>query len=77
MPSPDEQDLIEVRPDEGFDVNRLRRYLRDRLPGAHDEMTVRQFSGGKANLTYLLNFGDSTGIRIAPAAIGRLCAVGT
>ncbi|MCY3914777.1 MAG: phosphotransferase family protein [Chloroflexi bacterium] len=59
MPRPDEQDLIEVRPDERFDAIRLGRYLRDRLSGADGEMSVRQFSGGKANLTYLLTFGES------------------
>ena len=59
MLSPDEHDLIEVRADERFDEIRLRRYLRDRLPGADSEMTVKQFSGGKANLTYLLTFGAS------------------
>ncbi len=59
MSSPDEQDLIEVRPDERFDEIGLWRYLRDCLPGAHNDMTVKQFSGGKANLTYLLTFGDS------------------
>ena len=59
MASPDELDLIEVRPDERFDVSRLQRYLQDRLRGADSEMTVKQFSGGKANLTYLLTFGES------------------
>ncbi len=59
MSSPDKHDLIEVRPDERFDESRLGRYLRDRLPGAQDDMSVRQFSGGKANLTYLLTFGES------------------
>ena len=56
MPSPDEQDLIEVRPDERFDEARLQRYLRGRVAGADADMTVRQFGGGKANLTYLLTF---------------------
>jgi len=60
MSSPAEHDLIEVRADERFDEMRLRRYLRDRLPGAQGEMIVRQFSGGKANLTYLLAFGESS-----------------
>ena len=59
MSSSDEQDLIEVRPDERFDEIRLQQYLRNHLPGAHGEMTVRQFGGGKANLTYLLTFDDS------------------
>ncbi len=59
MPSPDEHDLIEVRADERFDEARLQGYLRDRVPGADGEMTVRQFGGGKANLTYLLTFDAS------------------
>jgi aminoglycoside phosphotransferase (APT) family kinase protein len=49
---------IEVRPDERFDTARLHAYLKDRLPGSNRELTVRQFSRGKANLTYLLRFGD-------------------
>ena len=52
-------DLIAVRADERFDEARLRSYLRGRLAGANGEMTVRQFAGGKANLTYLLEFGGS------------------
>ena len=54
-----EHDLIEVRPDERFDEARLQRYLRGKLSGAENAMTVRQFAGGKANLTYLLEFGES------------------
>lgn len=54
-----EQDLIDVRPDERFDEARLQRYLRGRLAGAENAMSVRQFAGGKANLTYLLEFGES------------------
>ena len=56
MPSPDERDLIDVRQDERFDEARLQNYLRDRLDGADGELAVRQFGGGKANLTYLLTF---------------------
>ena len=56
MPAADEQDLIDVRQDERFDKVRLQNYLRDRLAGADGELAVRQFGGGKANLTYLLTF---------------------
>ncbi|HSJ28570.1 MAG TPA: phosphotransferase family protein [Acidimicrobiia bacterium] len=49
---------IEVRPDERFDVTRLHEYLRGQLPGAEAPLHVRQFSRGKANLTYLLRFGE-------------------
>ena len=49
---------IEVRPDERIDVAGLADWLRGRLPGAGAPLTVRQFSRGKANLTYLLRFGE-------------------
>src|SRR5574340_843555 len=50
-------DTIEVRPDERFDEAALGRYLEGRLPGAEGTLSVRQFGGGAANLTYLLDFG--------------------
>lgn len=53
-----QQVLIDVRPDERFDEARLQRYLRGKLPVAEQAMSVRQFAGGKANLTYLLEFGE-------------------
>lgn len=51
-------DVIEVRPEERFDEERLHAYLRPRLEGADSDLTVRQFSGGRANLTYLLEFAS-------------------
>ncbi len=50
------KDTIDVRPDEQFDVARVAAYLRGRLPGSENELNVRQFGGGAANLTYLLNY---------------------
>ena len=55
-----DQDVIEVRPDERFDEARLAAYLRGRLTGVDSDMRVRQFGGGKANLTYLLSFAGGT-----------------
>lgn len=52
------KDTIEVRPDEQFDEARLAEYLRGQLPGSENPLTVRQFGGGAANLTYLLDFGS-------------------
>ncbi len=49
-------DVIDVRPEERFDYGALRDYLRGRLEGAEGTMSVRQFGGGRANLTYLLEF---------------------
>jgi aminoglycoside phosphotransferase (APT) family kinase protein len=51
-------ELIEERPDEHLDTARLEPYLRERLEGADGTLSVRQFGGGKANLTYLIQFGD-------------------
>ena len=58
QPAPE---TIDVRNDERFDERRVAEYLRDRLPGADAPMTVRQFGGGHANLTYLVRFGEGEG----------------
>jgi aminoglycoside phosphotransferase (APT) family kinase protein len=50
-------DTIPVRPDERFDEGKLAAYLMGRLPGATQALQVRQFGGGAANLTYLLDYG--------------------
>jgi len=50
-------ELIAERPDERLDTSRLGPYLRAHLSGAEGALTVAQFHGGKANLTYLLRFG--------------------
>jgi aminoglycoside phosphotransferase (APT) family kinase protein len=52
----EDRELIEPRPDERLDWAALAAYLRGRLEGAEGELRVRQFAGGKANLTYLLSF---------------------
>src|SRR5680860_602457 len=68
-------DVIPVRPEEAFDEAALADYLRDRLPGSTEALTVAQFGGGRANLTYLLRFGDIEYVlrrpplgRVAPGA---------
>ncbi len=50
-------DTIAIRADEQIDEARLANYLRDKLQGADQPLNVRQFGGGAANLTYLLDFG--------------------
>jgi aminoglycoside phosphotransferase (APT) family kinase protein len=47
-------ELIDVRPDEQLDIVALSSYLQGRLQGARGPLTIRQFAGGHANLTYLL-----------------------
>lgn len=51
-------DTIAIRDDEDFDHDRLAACLRGRLPGSDRPLAVRQFGGGHANLTYLLQYGD-------------------
>ncbi|MBZ0275630.1 MAG: phosphotransferase family protein [Anaerolineae bacterium] len=59
MPSdPSSPDTIPVRPDERFETDRLADYLRGQLPGSDQPLAVRQFGGGAANLTYLLDYGS-------------------
>ena len=52
-------DLRQPRPGESFDEARLADFLSDKLEGADQELSVLQFSGGMANLTYLLKFGET------------------
>ena len=68
-------DLIEVRADESFDEGALTNWLRDveRMP--RGTPAIKQFGGGKANLTYLLTFpsGDELVLRrppLGPVAAG-------
>src|ERR1700687_2932785 len=57
QPSLEAAELIDQRPDERLETTRLEPYLRTHLEGAEGPLRVRQFAGGKANLTYLLGFG--------------------
>ena len=53
-----QDDTINVRADERFDETALADYLEGKLPGSEQPLTVRQFGGGAANLTYLLMYGS-------------------
>ena len=57
-PASPTSDSIEVRPDERFDEVRVAAWLRGKIPGSERPLTVRQFPGGHANLTYQLRYGD-------------------
>ena len=52
------QDVIAVRPDEQLDEYKISEFLKGKLEGANLPMSVQQFGGGAANLTYLLTFGE-------------------
>jgi aminoglycoside phosphotransferase (APT) family kinase protein len=51
-------DTIEVRQDEQLDESKVAAFLRGKLPGTEKPLRVRQFGGGAANLTYLLDYGE-------------------
>ena len=51
--------LITPRPGEELDPQKLAAYLGDKLDGAKGVPTVRQFGGGAANLTYLLQYPEA------------------
>lgn len=53
------RDTAPIRPDEGFDLAALARYLDGRLPGAAGPLEAEQFPGGHSNLTYLLRYGGA------------------
>jgi aminoglycoside phosphotransferase (APT) family kinase protein len=51
------EDVIDVREDERIDVPKVEEFMRGKLPGTGRPLSVRQFGGGAANLTYLLDYG--------------------
>lgn len=55
--NPTPAETIPMRPDEQLDMRRLGDYLAGKLPGSDQTLAVRQFGGGAANLTYLLDYG--------------------
>ncbi len=57
--SASDPETIDVRADETLDLTRLEPWLRDNLEGAEGPLSVRQFGGGHANLTYLLRFAEN------------------
>ena len=68
-------DVQSIRKGEDLDWKKLEPYLREHLVGVQGEMTVGQFHGGHANLTYLIKFGDQEFVlrrppfgKIAPGA---------
>lgn len=55
----DPTETIPVREDEDFDHEKLATFLRGKLPNSERPLSVVQFAGGHANLTYCLRYGDS------------------
>src|SRR5471030_1269957 len=51
-------ETIDVRVEEQLPRERLEPYLRANLPDTAGPLEIRQFGGGHANLTYLLQFGE-------------------
>jgi len=48
----------EIRKGEELKLDKIEQFLRDNIEGLEGEMSVQQFHGGHANLTYLFKFGD-------------------
>ncbi len=53
-----EQELIDVRKDEQLDLENLSQYLKNILKLEFNNLTSLQFSGGHANLTYLIKLDE-------------------
>ncbi len=54
LPATAQSDTAAVRPGEELDAAALGEYLRGKVEGIADSITVEQFPGGHSNLTYLL-----------------------
>ena len=63
-------DLIDVRPDEGFEVSRLVEWFRTVEDVPEGTPRVAQFGGGKANLTYLLTFPNGSKLVLRRPPLG-------
>jgi aminoglycoside phosphotransferase (APT) family kinase protein len=63
-------DLIDVRPDERFDVDRLVSWMSETDGLPEGTPMVAQFGGGKANLTYLLTFPDRSELVLRRPPLG-------
>jgi len=68
--SPVVSDLIDVRPDESFDVAGLTTWLASARDLPEGRPRVSQFGGGKANLTYLLTFPDGSELVLRRPPLG-------
>lgn len=53
----EQRDTAPVRPGEEIDAAALAKYLRGKLEGVEQGLTIEQFPGGHSNLTYLLLAG--------------------
>jgi aminoglycoside phosphotransferase (APT) family kinase protein len=67
-------DLIAVRPDEVFDVDAVTRWMSSQEDMPEGSPEVRQFGGGKANLTYLLTFPDGSELVLRRPPLGPVAA---
>jgi len=67
---PGVDDLIPVRDDEGFDLQRFVDWMEGHPELPRGTPLVRQFGGGKANLTYLLSFPDGSELVLRRPPLG-------
>ena len=49
---------VDTRDGESFDIKKVDRFLKDKIPGLSGELAVKQFPRGFSNLTYLITIGD-------------------
>jgi aminoglycoside phosphotransferase (APT) family kinase protein len=60
-------DTIEIRAGENFDITRIEHFVRAQIKDLGDEpLVVRQFPAGASNLTYLLKIGTWEGVLRRP-----------
>lgn len=67
-------DLIEVRPDERFDVDAVLAWIQGRADLPRGRPEVLQFGGGKANLTYLMIFPGGEELVLRRPPLGPVAA---
>jgi aminoglycoside phosphotransferase (APT) family kinase protein len=53
-----DHELINIRQDEKIDLHKIKNYLNELLKIDIDKINILQYSGGHANLTYLISFNN-------------------
>ena len=72
--SKNDPETIAVRDGEELDLTRLLPWLRDHLPGLDGDVSIRQYGGGHANLTYLLSAEDGLAYVLRRPPLGKVAA---
>jgi aminoglycoside phosphotransferase (APT) family kinase protein len=65
-------DAGEIRSGEELDQTKVSDFLKAAIPGLSGEIVIKQFPGGRSNLTYLVKYGDREMVLRATTCCGNI-----